>query len=247
MKKIITVLFLISILFYGCDKDVSTEDMSTITYFATFTDEGEELVLHQIGEPYTDANVIAEEDGVELPVSVTVDGEITGYSGIEVDVNTMDKYTISYSAVNSDGYAAAATRTVVVGTSGDLITSIEGVYLASSQRAPAFTPSDQYNDMEYIFITKTGDNTYELSDAVGGYYYIGRDYGFSYAAQGAIITANDIPSNNFTITQAEFPAWGNVVDVTDFTVDPGNKTITFTGTGDFANGEFHVQLKQVQF
>jgi hypothetical protein len=247
MKKILASLFILSILFAGCEKDITTEDVSQITYFANFTVEGESLIYHDLGTPYTDAAVTAEEDGQELPVEVSVSGEITGYSGTTVNTDVMDKYVISYSAINSDGFPAAATRTVVVGKSGDLVNSIEGVYTSSVQRAPAFAASDQYNDMEYIFITKTGDNTYEISGAIGGYYYIGRDYGYAYAAQGAVITANSIPANDFSITQASIPGFGLDIDITNFTVDPDSKMITFTGAGDFGDGEFHVQLKQIQY
>lgn len=252
MKKILYFTFIIAsvgLIFTGCEKDITSEDTSRITYFANFTMEGEELVFHPIGTPYTDPSVTAEEDGQALEVKITVTGEITDYSATTptVDSDVMDKYVISYSATNSDGYDGGITRTVVVGTSGDLVTSIEGVYLASVQREPTFAVTDQYTDMEYIFIEKTGENTYELTDAVGGYYYLGRDYGLAYAAQGAVITVNDISTNDFSITQAEFPAWGNVVDITDFTVDAANKTIAFTGTGDFGDGEFHIQLEQIQF
>jgi hypothetical protein len=100
--------------------------------------------------------------------------------------------------------------------------------------------------MMYIYILKTGDKTYELSCALGGYYSIGRAYGTDFAFPGTI-TANDIPANDITISQAASPGFGNVADITDFTVDAVNKRITFTSTADFANGVFHVQLDQVQY
>jgi hypothetical protein len=101
--------------------------------------------------------------------------------------------------------------------------------------------------MKYIYIWKTGDNTFELSCALGGYYFIGRDYGLDFAFQGAVITANDIPSNDFSISQATSPGFGNVADITDFVVDPNSRVISFTSTANFANGVFHVQLEQVQY
>jgi hypothetical protein len=252
MKRILYIISIIasvSLVFTGCEKDITTEDTSRITYFANFTVEGEDVVMHPLGTAYTDGAVTAEEDGTSLDVNVTVSGETSGYTAntATIDSDVMDKYIINYTATNSDGYDGGVSRTVIVGSSSDMVTSIEGVYYGNSQREPAFAVTAQYTDMEYIFIKKTGDNTYELTDALGGYYYIGRDYGFGYAAQGAIITANDIAANDFTITQAVFPIWGNTVDITDFSVDAATKTISFTGTGNFGNGEFHVQLKQVEF
>jgi hypothetical protein len=82
---------------------------------------------------------------------------------------------------------------------------------------------------------------------LGGYYFIGRAYGIDFAFQGAVITAHDIPSNSYTISQALAPGFGNVADISGFTVDPVNKAISFTSTADFANGVFHVQLEQVQY
>lgn len=238
------LLGLIAIL-VSCEKEY--EEPARVTYFANFEMEGELSIIHTLDEPYTDGAVTATEDGVSLEVKTLVRGEMTGYSGAEVDVTTADKYTITYSATNSDGYDGSITRTVFVApANGDLVNDISGFYKADVQRAPAFAKTDQYTGMQYIYIVKTGDNTYSLSDAVGGYYYIGRGYGYDYAAQGAIITANDIPGNDFSVSQAQFPVWGNTVNVSDFAVDPATSSVSFTGVGNFGNGTFRVQLYQVK-
>jgi hypothetical protein len=242
-RKLIYILFAtLTISFVGCERDY--DDNTQITYYPTFIFEGDEVIVHPLGTSYTDAAVSATEDGVTLPVTVTVTGEMTGYSGTTVVTDVADKYTITYSATNSDGYDGVETRIVYVSpVNGDLVTSLEGLYSADVQRGPAFAVSAQYTGMQYIFIVKTGDNTYEISDALGGYYYIGRGYGYDYAAQGSIIT---VAGASYSITQSAIPGFGNVVDVSEFVVDPVSKAISFTGTGDFANGVFHVQLYQVQ-
>ena len=245
-RKLVYILFAaLALPFIGCEKEY--EDESKITYFPEFVMEGESLVILELGESYTDAPVTATEAGEPLDVSVQVTGEMSGYSGTTVDVNTVDQYTITYSATNMDGFDGSVTRTVIVAPpTGDLVTSLEGVYLGNVQRTPAFAVLPQYSNLEYIFIWKTGDNTYGISCAIGGYYSIGRDYGYDYAFQGAVITANDIPGNSFSFTQAVCPGFGNVGDIGEFTVDAANKMITFTSTADFANGVFKVQLQQVQ-
>ena len=232
--------------FSGCEKEYLDE--SKITYFPLFEMEGESEVIHTVGEPYTDGTVTASEAGKPLEVSVDVIGEVTGYSGTTVNVDAFDKYSITYSATNADGYVGTVTRTVYVAPpTGDLVTSLEGIYLSTVLRTPSFAVIPQYTNMKYIIIWKTEDNKFEISCAVGAYYSIGREYGYGSAFQGAVITANDIPANEFTISQASSPDFGNIADITDFTVDPVNKTITFTSTADFANGVFHVQLEQIQY
>jgi hypothetical protein len=245
-RKLVYILFAaLALPFIGCEKEY--EDESKITYFPEFVMEGESLVILELGESYTDAPVTATEAGEPLDVSVRVTGEMSGYSGTTVDVNTVDQYTITYSATNMDGFDGSVSRTVIVAPpTGDLVTSLEGMYLGNVQRTPAFAVLPQYSNLEYIYIWKTGDNTYALSCAVGGYYSIGRAYGYDYAFQGAVITANDIPGNSFSITQAMAPGFGNVADIGEFVVDAANKVISWTATADFGNGVFKVQLQQVQ-
>ncbi|SNR45593.1 protein of unknown function [Lutibacter agarilyticus] len=246
MKYLNIILTLFVTVLVSCSVD-STGGVSSVTDYPIITLNGDEVVYIEQGSTYNEQGAIAMEGENEIPTEITYSsGSYYGNSG--VDTNTPDQYTVSYSAVNADGFAGNALRTVwVVPATGDLVNSIEGLYTADAQRAPTFTPSSQYQDMEYVIITKTGGNTYSITHAIGGYYDMGRGYGPGYAAAGAIITANDIPSNDFSISQAVFPIWGNTVDVTEFTVDPTTKMITFTGDGNFGNGTFKVQLKQVQF
>jgi hypothetical protein len=246
-KKLIYIVFAALIIpNSGCEKEY--KDESKITYFPTFEMEGESEIIHTKGEPYADGAVTATEDGKPLEVSINVIGDATGYTGITVNSDVIDKYTINYSATNKDGYIGNAQRTVYIAPpTGDLVTSLEGIYLGNVQRTPTFAVIPQYSGLKYIYIWKTEDNKFEISDALGGYYFIGRDYGYGFAFQGSVVTANNIPANDFTISQAAAPDFGNVADITDFKVDAINKTITFTVTADFSNGVFHVQLEQVQY
>ncbi len=246
-RKLIYILCAVLISpFTGCQKEY--KDESTITYFPVFEMEGESEIIHTLGEPYTDGTVTATEAGQPLEVSVEVVGDVTGYKGTTVNTDVFDMYTITYSATNMDGYLGVTTRTVYVAPpTGDLVNSLEGVYLSTVMRTPSFALIPQYTDMKYIYIWKTEDNKFELSCALGAYYYLGRDYGYDFAFQGAVITPNNIPANDFVISQASSPGFGNVADITDFEVDAVNKTITFTSTADFDNGVFHVLLEQVQY
>jgi len=239
------IVFFAVVLFLGltaCQKKYETEGLTTkTTYYAVFDMVGETSYQVEKDGSYVEPGCTATENGTDIPVVISTIGTYSGYTGTEVDVSTPDQYITYYSAENSDGYSIAAEREVWVTETGNLTDNIAGLYTAAVVRdgTPAF------DGLEFILITKTGDNTYSLSDAVGGYYYLGKVYGYGYAAQGSIITANDIPANDFTITDAVFPNWGNAVFVTDFTVDAETKTISFLGTGDWGS-EFAVTLTQVQ-
>lgn len=246
MRNLFIILLLVTGSLASCSED-ETGNVSAITNFPTFTMNGESLVYTPQGEDWIDPGVTATEDGAELPVSVEAVGTYMRSIGPSVDTNTADIYEVFYSAENSDGFSGSTVRTVwVVPPSGDLVTSISGLYAADVQRAPSFTPGPPYDGLIYVFISKSGDNTYKISHAIGGYYDYGRGYGSGYAAKGAVITANDIPGNDFSVSQAQFPIWGNTVDVTGMQVDAATKSITFTGNGNFGNGEFRVQLTQVE-
>ncbi len=246
MKSNKIIVFLVVSLFIGltaCEKEYNTADLTTrTTYYAVFDMKGETSYTIPVGGEYSDPGCTASENGSPLEVDINTEGTYSGYSDVDADASVSDQYITYYSAENSDGYSIAAERYVWVAETGDLTTNIAGLYTSSISRMG--TPA--YDGVEYILITKTGDNTYSITDAVGGYYYLARAYGFGYAAQGSIITANDIPNNEFIVTDAIFPNWGNTVVVTDFLVDAETKTISFTGTGDFNNGVFTVELTQVQ-
>ena len=152
---------------------------------------------------------------------------------------------MAYTATNTDGFQASGIRSVWVYNNGDLVNSIEGIYTATVKRGGKLTA--QYTDLEYVLIWKKDNGTYEISDGLGGYYNIGRNYGVNYAARPAIVTANNIPGNDFTVSDFGVGAFGGNVVVSGFTVDPVSKKITFTSTWDGSgNGTFNVKLTQVQ-
>lgn len=95
----------------SCSKDpiINTPDrvgISKVTYYPILTLTGNSIIAIPNGTAYTDAGVKAVAAGSDVPVTTTG----------TVDANTDGVYTLTYSAVNSDGYSASATRTVVVYT-----------------------------------------------------------------------------------------------------------------------------------
>ncbi|MEZ5025585.1 MAG: DUF5012 domain-containing protein [Chitinophagales bacterium] len=240
LSKSLLILLVAIVSMTGCKKDY---EASKTTFLPEMSLIGDDVVFLHVGDTYVDAGVEATANGQALPVTTTVTGSYSG--GTTVDSNSPDIYQVTYSATNVDGFSASVSRTVIVAKTGDLVNSIEGLYTATVGRGAP--PTAQYTDMKYVIIWNISGNTYGISDALGGYYDLGRAYGPDFAAQGAVITANDIPTNSFAFTQATIPGFGNTVDISNFAVDAGNHQITFTGTGNFASGVFNVVLNQVNF
>lgn len=228
MKKIIITLIFASSLFVSCD-NIDTSNVSQITQYPIITLEGPSTVYVPLGGTYNDPGAIAMEGDNVIPTTTTAEGNYRGAKSI--DTNIMDEYTQTYTAVNKDGFSASASRTVIVYQNGDLVNSIEGLYICTISRNGAI-PNANYRDIEYVYIWKNANGTYGVSDAFGGWYQYGRGLGLGYITPGGTINAVDIPGNSFTypgnpLTNVGF---GGVANITDLTVDASTKTLVLTCT-----------------
>ena len=242
MKKTyfnIILLGLTSMVLLACKGELETEGISRITYFPEFVLEGDELMVISPGDPFTEPGVKALENGVELQVESVVTGRFTGYKGSAIGTAS-DEYTVTYSAVNQDGFPGSATRTILAVNTGDFAPSIEGIYSSTTIR----TTGEAYEGIR-VLIWKTGPDTYEISQGIGGFYGQGRNYGDGYIARGATVAINDLGANDFTFGQMQFPVWGNTVDITEMTIDVAARTISYHVVADFG-GQWDIVLTQVQ-
>lgn len=247
MNKILVLLMGISLFaLTSCEKKYETAGMSTITFYPEFVYSGDEEVFVELNAAFSDPGVVATENGSPIEVATSVEGVFTGYSGNSLNTASADKYLITYTATNSDGFAGNQYRTVWVYEDEPLTSGIAGLYYGTVGRPT--TATAQYTDMGYVLIYKIGTNKYGISDALGGYYSIGRAYGDGYAFQGMEITVNNLAANDVTATTAVAPSWGNIADLSDFSVDAANGEIRFKATTDFAtNNMFSVKLTKVSF
>ncbi len=222
MKKIFSIL-VVTLLLVSCSAE-DTGNLSKVTYYPEFKMNGDEVMFISKGEEFVDPGVIATEGDTEIPFTSTVTGKYRG--GTSVDSNIVDIYTITYTAVNQDGFSGTAMRTVYVIETGDLVTSIAGLYTSSVKRNGTNTPA--YENMKYVLIWQNTDGTYQVSDAFGGWYSIGRAIAGSDTPGGKIV-ANSIPANDFsfpgTLTNSYF---GGTANITGLTVDPVTKTMVMT-------------------
>ncbi|HEU4788362.1 MAG TPA: immunoglobulin-like domain-containing protein [Flavobacterium sp.] len=229
MKKIF--YFLLAIIAVSCS-ETSTDNVSKVTNYPLLTFNGDETMFVPLGSDFTDPGIIATEGGNTIPYTTVVGaGKYKGEKNINTDV--VDEYSITYSAKNKDDFSGSITRKVIVYKTGDLVNSIEGVYISTVTRNGSLLNPAQGSseDMEYVYIWKNTDNTYEVSDAFGGWYDIGRDFGAVGATPGGTISG-DIPSNNFT-----FPGnplansnFGGTANITALNVNPTTKVITLNCT-----------------
>ncbi len=247
MKRNLLILLSLSLVFAftSCEKELDSEGVSKVTYFPIFEMTGAPVVFSQLGVAYTDPGIVATENGVSIPVTLAVKGIYKSYSGTTVNTDIANKYDIVYSAVNSDGFIATQARSVWVFNTGDFSTSIEGLYTAKVIRTPSQGAVPATRVLSYILIWKNADNSYGISDGIGGYYDLGRSYGPGYAASGCNFNYN-LATSTFT-AGADFGvgAFGGVASVLSMTVNPVDKTINFVTTWD-SGYNFNVTLTQVQ-
>lgn len=243
LKIAIVAMFILTLTSCSLDPVIN----STITNYPLMTLNGEETVFVQLGSTYNDPGIIATESGVEIAYTSTAKGVYR--KSTTLNTNIADQYTQTYKATNKDGFSNTITRTVIVYNTGDLVNSIEGVYLSTTKRNGSLLPSSQGSsvDMKYVYIWKNANGTFEISDAFGGWYDLGRKIGVTSATPGGTITG-DIPSNSFTYPGNPLtnPYFGGVAELTAVTVNPATKTVVVTCDWDAGPYKFVSTLTQLQ-
>lgn len=129
----------------SCEKSDSTRGLSTITNYPIITLNGDQWNTVSLGGSFIDQGVVALEGDTEIEVTTTG----------AVDTNTPGVYTISYTALNKDGYSASEYRYVGVIDPSVVGTDMSGTY---KRNAGAQGISE---------VTKISENFYRASN-VGG-------------------------------------------------------------------------------
>lgn len=222
MKKYKIFLILIALIGYlggGCEKDITTEGRSRITHYVTFeledvNDYGETMV--EVGSSYSDPGFTAMEGEEDVTSEVKVEGS--------VDPNTVGAYHITYSAVNSDGYSASTSRTVIVYDSDYPSYDLTGAWNAEVIRNPGQeSEGGPFNTT--ITIRTVARGFYRISDWLVGYYDQGYGYGSVYTGPG-YFTINSSNEIGFVEGVVAPGAWGDPIDgVISGTYDPSEGTI----------------------
>lgn len=102
-KSLLVVLMVTGIL-VSCNKDKESEGKYGITYYPDIEILGDRILSIVVDEEYDDEGAYVTENGEEIDWT----------SSGEVDISTPGMYTITYSAVNKDGFSASASRIIFV-------------------------------------------------------------------------------------------------------------------------------------
>jgi hypothetical protein len=88
----------------ACEKE--TEGLSTSTHYVAFDIKGDNPLIVQVGEAFTDPGCVATLQDKDVSSTMNVKSN--------VDADAMGMYKIEYSAVNDIGLASRAVRDVIV-------------------------------------------------------------------------------------------------------------------------------------
>jgi len=124
MKKLhYIIIILITLLFnFSCEKDLTSEGVSKVTTYVKLTMTGEHFMSIPQGLAYTEPGITGKEG--ETTVNVTTTGT--------VDPNTPGVYTVTYSAINKDGYPVSDSRIVNVYDPAAAANDFSGNYARST-------------------------------------------------------------------------------------------------------------------
>ncbi|MBK9221340.1 MAG: DUF5011 domain-containing protein [Saprospiraceae bacterium] len=147
MKNYSLLYLLVSSFFLlsSCEEE-TTDNVSRITYFPIITLTGQQWNTVKQGGSWTDPGAKAFEGESEITLAV---------GGDQVDTNVPGVYTITYTAVNKDGYSATEYRYI-----GVIAPEVEGVDMSGQYKRNA-------GALGVSTVKKISDNFYS-SDNVGG-------------------------------------------------------------------------------
>ena len=212
MKNIfkISIFLLAMVVITGCHK-ITTEGVTMITYYPTITVLGDSPAVVTVGTTYVDAGCKVELNGEDVSSIANVSSN--------VNANALGIYSVTYSAINSDGFSASATRTVFVVNPN----SFASVYYGESNLT---TNAARHYYGAPILITKRSDGNYDIDDIVGGFQFWGVNPGFEPTYDfhlEAVLKLED--DNTITLVRMGTWYWGNNTTYVSGTFDPDTQTV----------------------
>jgi len=118
MKKIFLITFIAAFALSSCNKD--SLGVSTVTTYPTIELKGDVAQTILVGGTFTESGVVAKEGTTDITSSVKISGAVNAaVAGV---------YTITYTAVNRDGFTISARRYIGVITPAAAALDISGDY-----------------------------------------------------------------------------------------------------------------------
>ena len=174
-----------------------------VTHYAVFDVLGlneDGITTVAVGSTFTDPGVVCMEGTNDITSTVKVESD--------VDASKAGVYSVTYSAVNVDGFSSSATRTVIVYDPSATDRDISGDYTVAgeSYRIVKTTGAKTAFSGQDVTISKLAPGIYSISDFLGGYYDQRAGYGSSYAMNGYFQLNND---NTITALYAHVKGWND--------------------------------------
>jgi hypothetical protein len=244
MKNIIKTVVMsavVALAMTSCS-DTDPAGLTRITYYPVFTLEGGSIYSVPVGSSYADPGYKAVEGTEDVTAKVVT--AITDIDGNPVDAITTTEptfFTVTYSAVNVDGFEASAQRTVFV-YDPSVTVSMEGIYstdMANSMYLYKGTPTpfatmtksygytDQCTDLEF---TELAPGIYEVNDLMGGWYEQIRGFGANYGAgMGSMTGYVSLDGDNkISLMSSYIEAWGDGLDwIKNGVYDPATGVMSY--------------------
>lgn len=211
----------------SCDKE--SEGLTSITYFPVITLEGDSYMIVDKGSVFVDPGCKAELNGEDVTSQVKVISSVdTSKSGV---------YSVNYVVYNEDGFAATASRTVVVLNPAD---AIEGFYTTDPGSYRLREGAKVvYGASFEILVLGNGDGTYDVEDLLGGYYSQRAGYGSAYNCEGIITIDGD---GNVSAVDSYVAGWGDSLDEDLIDGKYDAATGTFSWNAPYAGMNFFVTM-----
>jgi hypothetical protein len=214
----IMAIALATVTFASCD-DETTAGYDRITYYPSITVLGDATILWPKGVAFADPGYYAEMQGEDFTSQVQLAGL--------PNVNKPGAYTITYSAVNADGFSASAKRTVYVydTTPTDLASGIYTVSAGSYRKVVSTGAQVAYGSAFDIIIIQVEPGVFYVSDLFGGWYAQRAGYGSRYEMNSYVELYDD---NTFELLDSYNAGWGDgMSDFYDASYDPATATISW--------------------
>lgn len=196
MKKYISTIAagLAIVALASCSKD--TEGVTGITYYPVIELEGPIYDKATAGTPFVDPGYSSSLNGEDYTSNVVVTTKM------DLSNPKPGYYSIVYSATNSDGFSASATRYVLVSDADD---PVSGYYTVNGGSYRDYNGITYYGGYQEV-IYGNGDGTYQISDLLAGWYEYRAGYGSAYALTGELKADAD---NNITLESSFLSGWGD--------------------------------------
>ena len=213
MKKIFAYSIMFALAAFGLTScgDKDSEGLTSVTSYAVLTMNGDAVVTISKGESFDDPGCTAVMGGEDVSEQIQVVSN--------VNTSQLGFYTVNYRVVNPDGFAASASRMVVVVDRN----SFASTYLSRTQYG-----SRVYTNLP-IVISDNGDGTYEIDDLAGGLYCYGRYPGYDAYGYDFFYEATIQLNADNTITQLSGDPnnwyWQLPLVIADGTYDPETGTV----------------------